>query len=176
MTVPFAIAFSRRLLAAGALVLFAGTPAAAQNTPVPETRPVIVIDDVVLGNATQEESELLFAAIRPAIASVEVMKGAAAVERFGSRAEHGAILIRLRPEAADAAMVIAERTEAATSRTEPLMVVDGVIMANTMTRSQLNPSEIDRVEVIRGEAAAALYGARAANGVVIITTKRDIIR
>jgi TonB-linked SusC/RagA family outer membrane protein len=38
--------------------------------------------------------------------------------------------------------------------------------------SDLNPNDIENIEILKGAAAAAIYGARAANGVVIITTKR----
>jgi TonB-linked SusC/RagA family outer membrane protein len=38
--------------------------------------------------------------------------------------------------------------------------------------SDLNPNDIESVEILKGAAAAAIYGARAANGVVLITTKR----
>lgn len=69
---------------------------------------------------------------------------------------------------------------------EPLFIVDGVIIdnngdqqvnlgyrSNTSNRlADLDPDDIDRVEVIKGAAAAALYGSRANNGVVQIFTKR----
>ena len=35
----------------------------------------------------------------------------------------------------------------------------------------LNPADIESVEILKGAAAAAIYGARAANGVILITTK-----
>ncbi len=75
---------------------------------------------------------------------------------------------------------------------DPLYVVDGVIISNsTVNVSQtalngqvageslgnnrmvdINPADIETLSVINGAAAAAQYGSRAANGVVIITTKR----
>ncbi len=82
---------------------------------------------------------------------------------------------------------------------EPLFVIDGVLMsnasiaggANTLTRAggantniasvqdnrtnrlaDLNPAEIEDIQVLKDAAAAALYGSRATNGVVVITTKR----
>ena len=50
----------------------------------------------------------------------------------------------------------------------PLYVVDGV---QTESISYLNPSEIESIDVLKDAASAAIYGARAANGVIIITTK-----
>ena len=80
---------------------------------------------------------------------------------------------------------------------EPLYVIDGVVMSNetanvtninvvgslsaspndasepgTNRLADINPNDIERIEVINGAAAAAIYGSRASNGVVLITTKR----
>ncbi|GHV25417.1 hypothetical protein FACS1894176_03840 [Bacteroidia bacterium] len=54
------------------------------------------------------------------------------------------------------------------SGTSPLYVVDGVIMSDI---SAINPSDITRIEVLKDAASASIYGARGANGVVIISTK-----
>ncbi len=68
---------------------------------------------------------------------------------------------------------------------QPLFVVDGVPIDNTTLStgsflastvspnraSDINPADIESVEILKGAAAAAIYGARAANGVVLITTK-----
>jgi TonB-linked SusC/RagA family outer membrane protein len=75
------------------------------------------------------------------------------------------------------------------SGSDPLYIVDGVIVdngsgqladlgirSNPQNRlADINPSDIERIEVIRGAAAAALYGSRANNGVVQIFTKRGSI-
>lgn len=53
---------------------------------------------------------------------------------------------------------------------EPLYIVDGVILGSSI--ADINPSDIESVEVVKGAAAASLYGSRAAAGVVQITTKR----
>jgi len=81
---------------------------------------------------------------------------------------------------------------------EPLYVVDGVVMSNVaipsnqnaVTRStggsnpnltqdgqvnriaDLNPNDIENVEILKGASASAIYGSRASNGVIIITTRR----
>ncbi len=51
----------------------------------------------------------------------------------------------------------------------PLYLVDGVINPNG---ASINPMDIERVEVLKDAASASIYGARAANGVILITTKR----
>ena len=79
---------------------------------------------------------------------------------------------------------------------QPLFVIDGVIMSNAAISSgansitgagggiatiqdnptnrlaDMNPAEIEDIQVLKGAAAASLYGSRATNGVVVITTKR----
>jgi len=51
----------------------------------------------------------------------------------------------------------------------PLYVIDGTFADNM---NYLNPKDIERIEVLKDASAAAIYGSRAANGVVIINTKR----
>jgi TonB-dependent SusC/RagA subfamily outer membrane receptor len=84
------------------------------------------------------------------------------------------------------------------AQSEPLYVVDGVFVSNVAIPSNqnaitnaaggsnpaltqdaqvnrvadLNPSDIETVEVLKGASASAIYGSRASNGVVLITTKR----
>ncbi|MGI8401577.1 MAG: SusC/RagA family TonB-linked outer membrane protein [Gemmatimonadaceae bacterium] len=78
-------------------------------------------------------------------------------------------------------------------RIDPLIIVDGVAISNATRSNQqslitgslnkgeengtnrladLNPSDIESVEVLKSAAASAIYGSQATNGVVIITTKR----
>ena len=52
---------------------------------------------------------------------------------------------------------------------DPLIIVDGVQGADI---SSVNPNDIDTMNVLKDAAATAIYGARAANGVIIITTKQ----
>jgi len=88
-------------------------------------------------------------------------------------------------------------TSTITGSTQPLYVVDGVILDNSAVQpgldfvsaaagagsdrpqgqptnriADINPNDIQSVEVLKGASAAAIYGAKATNGVVIITTKR----
>jgi TonB-dependent starch-binding outer membrane protein SusC len=60
---------------------------------------------------------------------------------------------------------------------EPLYVIDGIPIDNSFNRYQtaltsINPSDIERIEILKDASALAIYGARAQNGVVMITTKR----
>jgi len=68
---------------------------------------------------------------------------------------------------------------------DPIYIIDGIRMtsdigsisygtagANPSRVSDLNPEEIENIEIVKGPSAATLYGTDAANGVVVITTKR----
>ena len=52
---------------------------------------------------------------------------------------------------------------------DPLIIVDGVQGVNI---SSVNPNDIETMQVLKDAAATAIYGARAANGVIIVTTKQ----
>lgn len=54
----------------------------------------------------------------------------------------------------------------------PLFVIDGIPVFGDNGLSSLNPNDISSIEVLKDGASAAIYGARAANGVVLVTTKR----
>lgn len=67
------------------------------------------------------------------------------------------------------------------TRSQPLYVIDGVIMdpeVSGVAQAGLNPlallntNDVESIEVLKDAASAAIYGARAANGVIIVTTKR----
>lgn len=70
---------------------------------------------------------------------------------------------------------------------QPLFIIDGMPVSNSSSKvggalgngivqqsriNDINPEDIERVEVLKGASAAALWGSRAANGVIIITTKK----
>ena len=70
---------------------------------------------------------------------------------------------------------------------QPLFIVDGMPVSNSSSKlgaafgngivqqsriNDINPDDIERVEILKGASAAALWGSRAANGVIIITTKK----
>lgn len=69
-----------------------------------------------------------------------------------------------------------------TGNNQPLYVIDGVPIMNEMgesgdldygnAASSINPDDIENIEVLKGANAAALYGSDAANGVILITTRK----
>ena len=55
------------------------------------------------------------------------------------------------------------------SSTNPLYIIDGVAGGDI---NSLNPADIERIDVLKDAASCAIYGARAANGVIMVTTKQ----
>ena len=69
---------------------------------------------------------------------------------------------------ADAATIKIRGISSLTTNSDPLVLVDGI----PMDMNNLDPNTIESVTVLKDAAAAAIYGARAANGVIVVKTKR----
>ncbi len=73
-------------------------------------------------------------------------------------------------------------TSSISANSQPLYVVDGLPVTSTTLSDptndptdplvDINPNDIESVEILKDASASAIYGARAANGVVLITTKK----
>ena len=90
------------------------------------------------------------------------------------------------PSGSSVSMII-RGAKSLNSDNQPLFVVDGVPIANTLNNvsqigndnrvdygnaiSDINPEDVENISILKGPSAAALYGSRAGNGVVLITTK-----
>jgi TonB-linked SusC/RagA family outer membrane protein len=89
--------------------------------------------------------------------------------------------------------VVVRGYKSLTGNNQALYVVDGIILGNDITNTgnqqtgrggydygnaamDINPNDIATINVLKGAAATALYGSRAANGVIVITTKKGAKR
>src|SRR5690606_10714255 len=61
-------------------------------------------------------------------------------------------------------------TNSINANRDPLYVLDGVIFFGST--NDINPSDIESIEVLKDASAVAIYGTRGSNGVILITTKR----
>ena len=59
-----------------------------------------------------------------------------------------------------------------TAGRSPLVVVDGFPLSEGSSLNSINPQDIETIDVLKDAAAGAIYGSRAANGVILITTKK----
>jgi hypothetical protein len=80
-------------------------------------------------------------------------------------------------------LLLLRGTVSLSQRNQPLVYIDGVRMDNTPAQvsgtitnrlNDINPAEIERVEIIKGAAAATLFGTEASSGVIQIFTKRGV--
>lgn len=86
--------------------------------------------------------------------------------------------------------VVIRGNKSLSSSNSPLYIIDGIPVDNTQfgeagryggidqgdPLSTLNPADIESISILKGPNAAALYGSRAANGVILITTKKGITK
>lgn len=59
------------------------------------------------------------------------------------------------------------------AETSPMVVLDGVIYNGAI--NDINPNDIESIDFLKDASAAAVFGARAANGVVLVTTKKGVV-
>ncbi|MGE9314941.1 SusC/RagA family TonB-linked outer membrane protein [Niabella sp. CJ426] len=160
------------------IVLAGGSPVSVRLKPASNE----LEDVVVVGYGTQKKTDLTGAvssvsqtAIRQPLSSIDqALKGASSGVQVTQTSGQpgGGVSIRIRGGSS------------VQGGNEPLYVIDGFPVYNNsnttgVTRGAsvnplagINPSDIDRIDILKDAAATAIYGSRGANGVVIITTKK----
>jgi TonB-dependent starch-binding outer membrane protein SusC len=110
--------------------------------------------------------------------------GAIAVDQLLSGKIAGALVQQNSGDPAGGISVRLRGSSTITGSSDPLYIIDGVLVNNNSNQLvdiggtaqnrlvDINPADIERIEVLKGAAAAAIYGSRASNGVVQIFTKR----
>lgn len=134
---------------------------------------------VVTGYQTLRKKDVASAISRISASDIENLPNVNLAQSMQGRAA-GVIVANANGVPGGSLSVIIRGVGSITAGTVPLYVVDGV-QINTNTGSIntqnnplnfLNPDDIESIEVLKDAAAASIYGARAANGVVIVTTKK----
>ncbi len=122
---------------------------------------------VVVGYGTMNRSKMSSSVATISTAEVSKQTTANVASALQGRAAGVDVVQQSGIAGADVNIVV--RGAASLTGTEPLYVIDGVFSNNGL--STLNAADIESIQVLKDGAAAAIYGSRAANGVVIITTK-----
>jgi beta-lactamase regulating signal transducer with metallopeptidase domain len=100
-------------------------------------------------------------------------KAAAEVKWAEKQAKEDVVIRKKAVAVADEAVTItAAEAKAAGQTADPLIVIDDVMTRSSTALPALAPSEILSVEVLKGEAAIRRFGVSAANGAIVITTKK----
>jgi TonB-linked SusC/RagA family outer membrane protein len=156
-------------------VTMAVTVAAGQVATVDfELRPTVLdLEEIVItGVAGQQTRALLpFSVDRLTPAALPVPAANAASMIQGKVAGVRVAAATGRPGAAPSVLLRGATSINASGRSqEPLYIVDGVILSSSIV--DIDAMDIESIEIVKGAAAASLYGSRAANGVIQITTQR----
>ena len=80
------------------------------------------------------------------------------------------VTVTMNSGAPDASSQVRIRGVGSINGSDPLYIVDGLTISGGI--DYLNPNDIERIEVLKDAASGAVYGARAGNGVILVTTKK----
>ena len=122
---------------------------------------------VVIGYGTQRKADITGAV--SSVSSEEINNTSYASTGALLQGKVAGVRVETNSGAPGASVNIVIRGTGTFGNDQPLYVVDGNIVGSM---DFLNPNDIESVEVLKDAAAAAIYGNRAANGVVLITTKK----
>ncbi len=132
---------------------------------------------VVVGYGTQRKAETTGAIA--SVKSAEITQTPVANVAQGLQARVSGVQVTQNSAAPGGNVSVRIRgTNSINGTSEPLYIVDGVQISNgggvneVSPLSTINPNDIESVEVLKDASSTAIYGARGANGVVLITTKR----
>lgn len=123
---------------------------------------------VVVGYGSQKKQTVTASASTLKVSSLKNVPTANLASSLGGRVS-GVLIQQTGGEAGYDDPTIIIRGSSSPTSSSPLIVVDGII---GRSMSQLDPSEIESMTVLKDASAVAPYGARGANGVILITTKR----
>ena len=148
-----------------ASLVFAPTAAQAQ---VADSDSIDAIDEVVVvGYGTQKKSNVTGAISQVKSKDLQDLPLTRVEQALQGRTSGVQILQNSGQPGSNS--VVRIRGTASINGSNPLYVVDGVVITGGI--DYLNPNDIETIEVLKDAASAAIYGARGANGVIIVTTK-----
>ncbi|MCP9235839.1 TonB-dependent receptor [Lewinella sp. JB7] len=122
---------------------------------------------VVVGYGSQKKSDLTGAVSQ--VSGTELGKFPVANATESLQGRLAGVRIESAGGAPGAGAFVTIRGSGTLSNAQPLYVIDGIL---TGSMDNLNPADIESVSVLKDASASAIYGSRAANGVVIVTTKK----
>lgn len=145
---------------------------------------LLSLDEVIItGTTIGVNKRKLGNAISSVKATDLVNNGAIAADQAISGKVTGALVQQNSGDPAGGISIRLRGASTVLGNSDPLYIVDGIIVSNNSSQlidvggaaqnrmADINPNDIERIEVIKGAAAAAIYGSRASNGVVQIFTK-----
>ncbi len=129
-----------------------------------------VLDEVVVvGYGVQKKTDVTGAMARVGEKELKAMPVKNALEGMQGKTAGVDITSSQRPGEVGGISIRGVRS--ITANQDPLYVVDGMIIQNGGIEN-INPSDIESIDVLKDASATAIYGSRGANGVILVTTKK----
>jgi len=128
---------------------------------------------VVVGYGTQRKRDLTGSIAKVDIADLLKAPVRSFDEALGGRVA-GVQVTSSDGQPGAAVSIVIRGNNSITQDNSPLYVVDGFPIENGNNNS-INPADIESIEILKDASATAIYGARAANGVILITTKKGVV-
>jgi len=128
---------------------------------------------VVIGYGTQRKRDLTGAVAKVDISDLQKAPVRSFEEALGGRVA-GVSVTSSDGQPGSANNIVIRGNNSITQDNSPLWVVDGVPIENP-NNNAINPADIESIEVLKDASATAIYGARAANGVIMVTTKKGVL-
>lgn len=122
---------------------------------------------VVVGYGTQKKSDLTGAVARADLAAMKTTPNVNLLNTLKSTVP--GLNIGIATSAGDSPSISIRGRNSISGTTEPLIVLDGIIYRGNL--SDINPADIQSIDVLKDASSAAIYGSQAANGVILITSK-----
>ncbi len=141
-------------------------PKPGQNVIQLEEQNTNLKDVIVIGYGVQKKSDVTGAISSISAKDISSVPVSSAVQALQGKAS--GVQIVQNTGAPGAATTIKIRGTGTVNNSDPLYVVDGFIVDDI---SQLNPGDIASIEILKDAASCSIYGARSANGVVLVSTK-----
>lgn len=169
-----------KVLSAGALFFLGGTLVSAQQSKKDSLGTRDIEEVVMVGYGTQKKSEVTATISKVKGSDMANLNTPSFEAQLAGRAS-GVQITQGSGELGAAPRVRIRGINSISSGTQPLYIVDGMAMisadqgagyASANPLSDINPNDIESIEVLKDGAATAIYGSRAANGVILITTKK----
>ncbi|WP_316799800.1 TonB-dependent receptor [Pedobacter frigidisoli] len=160
----------------GSTIVFSSIGFISKELPVIDNTLNVVLDDdskglddvVVIGYGTKKKRDLTGTVAT--IDNAEIVKSRATNAQEALQGRMSGVDVRKTSGKPGADMSIEIRgANSITGNTQPLYVVDGIPTGNI---NDINPADIERIDVLKDASSTAIFGSRGANGVVIVSTKR----
>ena len=159
---------------------------AANNITIKLESDALVIDEVVVTAFGLKRSEKSLGFSASTVKNDEITAAKGSTVMGGLQGKVAGLTITSAGGTGSSQKVVIRGITSFSGNNQPLYVINGVPMQNDFQgnnssnnsvdfgnlASDINPDDVESVSVLKGASATALYGSRAANGVIVITTKR----